>query len=70
MTRDEFIDGYMARSGIGPERRTPTGFRLDGRPDRIAMPCECAAEQCGGWSMVSNDPDSIETHLDLYDPRT
>lgn len=52
MTRDEFIDGYVERSGI-VHLRTPTGFALDdGAHRQVALPCRCGEEECDGWAMV------------------
>jgi len=63
MTRDEFIDGYMARSGIDPEFRTEDGFVVVGSR-RVAVPCACGDEACSGWAMVS--PDDVDEYLDRY----
>lgn len=53
MTRDEFIDGYIERSGITPER-TPDGFILAGQEHK-AMKCDCGDEACEGWAMCSGN---------------
>lgn len=52
MSREEFIAGYCDRSGIAPERRTATGFRI-GERERVAVPCACEEEGCEGWAMVA-----------------
>lgn len=51
MSRDEFIDGYIARSGIAGEvERTPTGYRCTGSYpcERVALPCDCGDSICDG----------------------
>ncbi len=55
MTRDEFIDGYMARSKLKPSYRTEDGFRITDCPRRYALPCACGEEICDGWAMVSEE---------------
>lgn len=64
MTRDEFIDGYLARSGWS-QYRTETGFHVPGRsPPRIALPCNCGDGICDGWAMIPDDDlNSVEDHL-------
>ena len=54
MTREEFIAGYCARSGIAWEVLAER---------RIAVPCECGAEQCLGWCMVPKDFDAFDIAL-------
>lgn len=66
MTRDEFIDGYMTRSGIDPNLRLPDGYDVPGYIPRIALPCACGEEQCEGWAMIANTPAEIATHRELY----
>ena len=61
MTQQEFIDGYCADSGV-------TWDWL--KQSKVALPCACGDERCAGWAMVSNHPDSIKTHNDLYSPIT
>jgi hypothetical protein len=51
MTRDEFITGYLQRSGL-EQYRTPEGFDIEGRA-YIALPCDCDDEICEGWKMVN-----------------
>lgn len=51
MTRDEFINGYLERSGF-KQYRTPEGFAIDDRV-YIALPCSCGDEVCEGWQMVN-----------------
>lgn len=55
MTRDEFIDAYIARSGIPREARTPDGFVVSNTAARRALPCDCGEPQREGWAMVSAD---------------
>lgn len=66
MTRDEFIDGYMARSDIDPKLRLPDGFDVPGYIPRIALPCSCGDETCAGWAMIANDPETVAAHRQLY----
>lgn len=55
MTKDEFIDGYILRSGlIGQKVRTEYGFILSGAK-HIAKPCDCGDEMCDGWQMAYED---------------
>jgi hypothetical protein len=68
MSRDEFIDGYMRRSGMEPKRRTADGFRVGDR-GLVAVPCDCGDEMCQGWAMVRDDPDEIEEYAAFYGPR-
>ena len=66
MTRDEFIDGYLARSGLGEEAtRLPTGYAI-GDLVTYALPCACGDDVCGGWAMVSAE--SVGVHFELYAP--
>lgn len=60
MTKEEFIAGYCERSGV-------TWKYLSQR--KVALPCECDSDLCEGWAMVSNNPASIETHMELYAPK-
>jgi hypothetical protein len=53
MTREEFVQGYMARSKM-------TGWRLEGDLVHIsenwkmyALPCRCGEDGCEGWAMVT-----------------
>lgn len=70
MTRDEFIDDYMARSGIDPDLRLPDGFDVPNYIPRIALPCACGDEACVGWAMIANDPETVSTHRRLYQQLT
>lgn len=49
--REAFITSYMARSGIGEDRRI-SGFKM-GDWITFAVPCDCGDEICQGWKMVS-----------------
>lgn len=70
MTRDEFIDGYMERSGISAARRLPDGFTVPttNHPGRIALPCACGDEGCSGWAMIRRDPECIAEYAEVYGP--
>jgi hypothetical protein len=61
VTRDEFIDGYMARSGLPAAYRTEDGFSLPSGWARRAEPCACGEEMCEGWRMVSTEEDAADT---------
>lgn len=65
MTREEFIDRYMARSGIDPSLRVRGGFRM-GSGELLALPCCCGIEGCEGWAMLSEA--NIADHMRLYGP--
>lgn len=52
MTKDEFIDGYMVRSGIDPKFRLDDGYRLPGDVRWYAVKCDCKEDTCKGWAMV------------------
>lgn len=63
MTRDEFIDDYLERSGWS-QYRTPMGWRLPGRCQWIALPCNCGHSICDGWAAIPDDDlDSVEDHF-------
>ena len=60
MTKDEFIDSYCKKSKISWDKLSKS---------QVVLPCECKDELCQGWAMVSNDQDSIKSHIDLYDKK-
>lgn len=51
MTKDEFLDRFVERSGMSKACRTPDGIK-DGHFERIAEPCNCGEYQCSGWQLV------------------
>jgi hypothetical protein len=59
MTREQFIEGYVARSGIA-EHRTADGYSMCGR-ETFALPCQCDEEGCEGWAMVRAE--GVRWHL-------
>jgi hypothetical protein len=59
MTKEDFIAGYCERSHMTWEAL---------QPFQVALPCACADESCCGWAMVSNNPLSVQTHMQLYAP--
>ena len=59
MTRDDFIDGYIRRSGLSTALRTEDGFKV-GAHSRVAVPCDCGEEICREWQMV-NPNDQLDT---------
>ena len=60
MTKEEFIDQYASESRIPKERLLKYV---------IALPCDCAADECEGWAMVANNEASIKIHNELYLPK-
>ena len=67
MTREQFIDEYLQRSGIDASHKIPTGFRFGAR-EYLALPCACGADGCEGWATVLNTPEDIATHNLLFAP--
>lgn len=68
MTRSEFIERYLARSGLSPVAGND-GVMIPpsaGHPGYIALPCDCGEDSCVGWAKVRNDPESIADHNQLY----
>lgn len=59
MDKQEFIKGYAKRSNITAEKLL-TYY--------VCLPCECGEKSCNGFAMVRNNPDSIQTHMELYGP--
>lgn len=57
MTREEFIVGYVGRSGISRE-----SFDIH----LIALPCECGDDSCDGWAAVRKSESSVLDHLRSY----
>lgn len=55
MTREEFIDAYIANSKIGDKiQRIEGGFHFAGHVFR-ALPCDCGYERCNGFWMDSHE---------------
>jgi hypothetical protein len=50
-TRDEFIDYYIANSGLPSACRTEDGVDFGDGSRLHAGPCECGEETCTGWAM-------------------
>lgn len=67
MTRDEFVVGYLTRSGLPPEYRTIDGFHAPDCEPVHALPCACGEEGCEGWAMVHAH--AVIDHLRFYAPR-
>ena len=65
ITKDEFIEGYVARSNAKGMnlKRTPDGYSLAGL-ERLAMPCRCGDDACEGWQMMSRE--SINSAVEFY----
>lgn len=55
MTREQFVAGYMGRSGLLPytlERELVTYITDDGNQwVQHAVECRCGEEECEGWAM-------------------
>jgi CubicO group peptidase (beta-lactamase class C family) len=51
LTRDEFLDRFIAMSGLPASVRTPSGIK-DGAFEREAVPCDCGHHECLGWQLV------------------
>lgn len=69
MTRQEFIEAYASRSGLGTEQAAlgPIDGVLEvGEHCLIALPCSCGEDDCEGWAMVR--PSAVPSHLELYAP--
>ena len=65
MTREEFFEGYCARSSVPVEQARAWGWH--------AEPCACDHDGCRGWQMVTNpravwDPNAEMWVEDLYVP--
>ncbi len=58
MTREEFISGFVERTGSGA-RAGRNGMFLGGR--WFALPCACGQDGCEGWAMVMAE--MVHDHL-------
>lgn len=71
MTKDEFIDGYVARTNECHHKpaavRTAEGFQMGSYRYR-AMRCACGDRSCDGWAMVKDSPEAIALQDMLYSP--
>ncbi len=61
MTREEFVAGYMERSGVTDWRIDGEVVTFAGRFKRLAIPCECGEDGCEGWAMVREGEREILT---------
>jgi hypothetical protein len=72
MTRDDFIDGYIARSqaagSLQCATRTEDGYDSGVGFVYVALPCICGEEGCDGWAMVRDEPDQIKNHMFFRGP--
>ena len=59
MTREEFEARYCARSNITRENY---------KEWFVSLPCACDYAGCQGWGAISNNPDMIRVHQELYAP--
>lgn len=62
VTREEFIDSYIERSGH-PDviERLRSGIKVGDRV-LLALPCSCG--KCEGWAMISDDPGVLADHFE------
>jgi hypothetical protein len=59
-TRDEFIDYWMANTGLPSSCRTEDGAVLESGSRWHAGPCDCGEETCTGWAMRPDiEPDLL-----------
>jgi hypothetical protein len=65
MTRDEFIDAYMANRKLPREWRTGAGYTEPDGWKRVAMECHCDSESCNGWAMIDDNERALKDHLEL-----
>lgn len=56
MTRDQFLDEYIKKSGTPLSARTEGGIK-DGHFERVAEPCQCGEYLCPGWRLVPRKDD-------------
>lgn len=61
MTSDEFLDRYIERSKISRETLQKAC---------VVLRCECTANNCEGWALVTNSAQSIVAHNRLFGPKT
>ena len=59
MTKEEFERGYQVRSNITSDFY---------KECLVTLPCSCSDEGCNGWAAVTNNLDTIKTHIELYIP--
>jgi hypothetical protein len=57
MTKEEFEQGYIDRSGITKQEYDEIN---------VTMSCDCGDESCSGWAAISNNELSINAHLKIY----
>jgi len=57
MSKMEFERRYIKKSGITSQ------FYHD---NFLTLECHCGDKGCKGWACVSNNPQSIEVHKELY----
>jgi len=48
MTRDEFVEQFLTKSGLSFKFKTATGFKM-GKLEYDAVPCNCGKYDCLGW---------------------
>src|SRR5690554_5487013 len=70
MTREEFIDRYIANSDgrLSPSMRREWGVQIEDDIIRIALPCACGEASCQGWAMIQGHPDTLALHFRLNYP--
>lgn len=54
MTQEEFLDDYFDRSFFKREETLAS---------HLVLLCNCGSDVCHGWSLIRDDPNSVERHL-------
>jgi hypothetical protein len=57
MTRDQFLDDYMATIGLPLRWRIKGGVKVPGVGRRMAVQCPCGEATCSGWKIVTETDD-------------
>jgi hypothetical protein len=57
MTRDQFIEDYMATTGLPLPWKIKGGVNVPGVGRRMAVPCTCGESTCRGWKIVTETND-------------
>lgn len=57
MTRDQFIEDYMASTGLPLPWKIRGGVKVPGVGRRMAVPCTCGQATCAGWKIVTETDD-------------
>ncbi|MGE0421140.1 MAG: hypothetical protein AB7O88_02690 [Reyranellaceae bacterium] len=57
MTRDQFIEDYMATTGLPLPWKIKGGVKVPGVGRRMAVACLCGEATCPGWKMLTETDD-------------